>query len=67
LAIPDNIDVSHILASLAALDRLNDGDIALSTGYDLYHAGRIYPPKEVLRYANMEANGEWAGISRIIF
>ncbi|WP_027088203.1 HNH endonuclease [Cohnella panacarvi] len=59
MAIPGNIDSSHILAALAEMERLKDGDLASSTGYDLFHAGRRYPPKEVLRYANMEANGEW--------
>lgn len=52
----DNISREHVIR---AIQKIESENIALesSTGYDVIINGRPYPPKEVMRYANLIANG----------
>ncbi|MDI3321975.1 EVE domain-containing protein [Pinibacter soli] len=56
----DKITKQHVLD---AVDKIEREGIALepSTGFDVLINGRSYPPKEIMRYANLHANGtkEW--------
>lgn len=51
MKIPDNITRSQILAALVDLDRNIEHYFADSTGYDVLHEGRRYPPKAVVGVA----------------
>lgn len=52
----DNISREHVIR---AIQKIESENIVLesSTGYDVIINGRPYPPKEVMRYANLIANG----------
>lgn len=56
----DKITKQHVLD---AVDKIEREGIALepSTRFDVVINGKIYPPKEIMRYANLLANGtkEW--------
>jgi len=54
---PDKITRSHIDR---AVKKIKDEGIGLhsSTGYDVIIDGEAYPPKEIMRYAHEEMNGE---------
>ena len=62
MPIPDNISRHHVIQ---AINRIDAGDLAVpplrkSRSYCLEHAGRQFrhfPPKEVIRQANVPANG----------
>lgn len=57
----DNITKEHIFS---AVEKIENESIKLnpSTEYDVIINGKPYPPKEVMRYANLMANGaiEWS-------
>ncbi|PSJ71647.1 hypothetical protein C7N43_38245 [Sphingobacteriales bacterium UPWRP_1] len=57
---PNSITRQHIIE---AIDKIEQEGITLetSTKYDVINNGKAYPPKEVMRYANLLANGkkEW--------
>ncbi len=55
--IPDSITSGHILKALAALDRGVEHAFGESTGYDVLHNGRRYPPKAVVGLAAGEILG----------
>jgi 5-methylcytosine-specific restriction protein B len=54
---PDKITREHVAK---AVQRIQDENIDLisSTGYDVIIEGEKYPPKEIMRYAHEEMNGE---------
>jgi hypothetical protein len=51
VAIPDGISSQHILTALADLDTDAHHEFGESTGYDVLHQGRRYPPKAVIGLA----------------
>ncbi|MCK4920700.1 MAG: hypothetical protein KAS71_06625 [Bacteroidales bacterium] len=54
---PKNITKDHVLK---AIDLIKTQNLELipSTGYDVIIGGELYPPKEVMRYAHKQMNGE---------
>lgn len=54
---PDKITKEHVLK---AVQKIGNKEIELrpSTGYDVIIEGKEYPPKEILRYAHEQMNGE---------
>lgn len=56
--IPDNITKEHILRALEKID--SDGILKgrESTKYNLVYNDKYYPPKLIISYANIYANGE---------
>ena len=59
--IPDGITVQDVRDAIAALDRSEPHAFGDSTGYDLIHAGRRYPPKAVLGLAARRVLGRSLG------
>jgi hypothetical protein len=56
----DKITKKHVLDAVAKIER--EGiEMEPSTRYDVVINGKAYPPKEIMRYANLLANGtkEW--------
>lgn len=53
-----DIQVTHVLQALKHIDEHGVPDGAESTGYDLMHEGRRYPPKLALSLAAKYATGE---------
>lgn len=53
--IPDGITRAHVIAAIEDLDHGVTTDFSESTGYDLIHEGRRYPPKAVLGLAAYHA------------
>lgn len=54
---PDSITRDHIEKAVQKIK--NDGiDLYPSTGYDVIIDGETYPPKEIMRYAHEQMNGE---------
>ncbi len=56
----ENITKQHVLDAVEKIEREKIA-LAPSTTYDVIINGKAYPPKEVMRYANLLANGkkEW--------
>ena len=57
MSIPKNITKEHLLKAISKIDNdgiPKDGD---SQYYDVIHNGKKYPPKLVVSYANIFANG----------
>jgi|GEM_PF-1979686 len=53
----DKITRQHVLDAVAKIE--SEGiELRPSIGYDVIINGKAYPPKEVMRYANLLANGE---------
>lgn len=54
---PDKITKEHVLK---AVQEIGNKEIELrpSTGYDVIIEGKEYPPKEIMRYAHAQMNGE---------
>jgi hypothetical protein len=46
--IPDGITREHLLEAIRALDAGEPHPFGPSTGYDVLHAGKRYPPKAVV-------------------
>ena len=55
--IPDSIARQHILKAITDLDRGIEHTFGASTGYDVLHEGRRYPPKAVVGLAAGEILG----------
>lgn len=58
MSIPKNITEEHILAAISKIDNEGIPDYSQSVFYDLVYNGKSYPPKLVISYANIFANGE---------
>lgn len=56
--IPDNIKREHIIQALEEIDRTGIPNSKASVLYDLRYNGKLYPPRHVIRIANVFANGE---------
>lgn len=56
--IPQNITREHLLAAIAQIDTEGVPSRQDSRIYDLEYEGRLYPPKLVIRKANLKVNGE---------
>src|SRR6056297_260099 len=54
---PEKINRKHVLS---AIELIGEDNIELipSTGFDVLINGEKYPPKEVMRYAHEQMNGE---------
>jgi hypothetical protein len=57
MAIPKEINREHVLRAITRMKAMGIESFNPSTGYDLIYEGRLYPPKEVLHYASLEATG----------
>lgn len=58
MSIPNNITKEHLLTAISKIDKEGipkDGD---SQYYDVVYNGKNYPPKIIVSYANIFANGE---------
>lgn len=55
--VPQNIEREHLLKAIEEIERDGVPSGAQSTGYDLVHEGKRYPPKLVVAKANRFANG----------
>ena len=55
---PKKITKEHVLA---AVKKIGENAVSLhpSTKFDVIINGKAYPPKEVMRYAHEEMNGEY--------
>jgi 5-methylcytosine-specific restriction protein B len=61
MAIPSNISKQHLLQTIEKIDTEgipSDGD---SQYYDVLYKGKKYPPKVLVSYANIFANGKELG------
>lgn len=56
--IPNNIEQDHILSAIHMIDERGYANSRTSEDFDLYFNGKFYPPKVVISYANIFANGE---------
>lgn len=54
----EGVKGEHVLQALEEIDRAGVPEGAKSTGYDLIHEGKHYPPKLVLSFAVKYATGE---------
>ncbi|SEN94996.1 5-methylcytosine-specific restriction endonuclease McrBC, GTP-binding regulatory subunit McrB [Chitinophaga rupis] len=57
MAIPKNINKEHLLAAIDKIDKDGIPLNASSKSYDVFYKGNRYPPKLVVSYANLFANG----------
>jgi 5-methylcytosine-specific restriction protein B len=57
-AATEGLTADHVRLALQEIDRVGTPSDAVSTGYDLVHAGKRYPPKLVLSLAVKHATGE---------
>ena len=58
MSIPNNIAKAHLLKAIEMIDREGFPNDADSQYYDVVHNGKHYPPKVVVSYANIFANGK---------
>lgn len=58
MSIPTNINKDHLLKAIEKIDKEGIPDYAQSVYYDVLLNGKKYPPKLVVSYANLFANGE---------
>jgi 5-methylcytosine-specific restriction enzyme B len=58
MSIPSNITKQHLLDAIKKIDKEGIPASAASMYYDLDYNGKNYPPKLVVSYANLFANGE---------
>ncbi|MCH8487264.1 MAG: AAA family ATPase [Candidatus Cyclonatronum sp.] len=54
---PENITQEHVNKALELIKK-EGYDLRASTGYDVIVDGKAYPPKEIMRYAHEQMNGE---------
>jgi 5-methylcytosine-specific restriction protein A len=59
--IPDGITRTHLLAAIEALDRGVAHAFGRSTGYDVFHNGKRYPPKALVGLAGEKIAGSALG------
>ena len=59
MSVPDNITQTHLLQAIEKIDREGIPTDGQSRYYDAFYGsnGKPYPPKLVLSYANLYANG----------
>jgi hypothetical protein len=53
-----NFTPNSIINALRRIDQMDPTDIKPPSKFELFYQGKRYPPKEVLRYANLDLNGE---------
>lgn len=58
MSLPKNISRSHLLNAIKKIDNEGVALNADSTYYDVAYNGKRYPPKLIVSYANLFANGE---------
>lgn len=58
MRIPNNITKEHLLKAIAKIDAEGIPDYSQSQYYDVVYQGKKYPPKLIISYANLFANGE---------
>ncbi len=58
LSIPINITKEHLLNAIEKIDKEGFPSDADSQYYDVNYKGKLYPPKVIVSYANLFANGE---------
>src|SRR6476620_9496818 len=58
MPIPQNITKEHILKAIEKIDKEGYDFHAESNYYDLLYNGKRYPPKLVVSWANIYANGQ---------
>jgi hypothetical protein len=58
IELPDNIKRKHILSAIDRIQKQGIPTEARSSTYDVVYKGEKYPPKLVLSWANMFANGQ---------
>jgi len=58
MTIPDNITKEHLLQAISKIDKEGIPDYAQSSYYDVVFNDVKYPPKLIVSYANLFANGE---------
>lgn len=56
MAIPQNISEQHVLEAIKQIDNFGVSNLRQSTKFELLYKGNLYPPKEVIRFANEVAN-----------
>lgn len=54
---PQKITKAHVLKAIERIEK-EKPNLIDSTGYDVIINGKAYPPKEIMRYAHEEMNGE---------
>ena len=57
IALPDNINREHLLKAIERIDREGVPSGAHSSTYDVVYQDKKYPPKLVVSWANVFANG----------
>ncbi|MCP2045129.1 McrB family protein [Pontibacter sp. HSC-36F09] len=57
MSIPSNITKEHLLRAIDKIDKEGIPTYGNSQYYDVLHNGRAYPPKLIVSYANIAANG----------
>ncbi|MEJ8755448.1 DUF3578 domain-containing protein [Pontibacter sp. H259] len=57
MSIPKNIEKEHLLKAIEKIDRQGIPPFGDSQYYDVFYNGHTYPPKLIVSYANIEANG----------
>ncbi len=55
---PNNITKDHVLSAIERIER-EQIDLKGATKYEVVINGKNYPPKEIMRYAHEEMNGEY--------
>ncbi|HEX9929499.1 MAG TPA: AAA family ATPase [Pyrinomonadaceae bacterium] len=55
--LPENITKQHVLDAVQKIESENL-ELEPSTGYDVIINGKAYPPKEIMRYAHEQMNGD---------
>lgn len=57
MVIPKNIEKEHLLKAILKIDKEGIPDYAQSSYYDVIYKSKKYPPKLIVSYANLFANG----------
>jgi len=58
MSIPINIHKEHLLKAISKIDAEGIPDYSQSVYYDVIYEGKKYPPKLIVSFANIFANGE---------
>lgn len=58
MSIPKNITKEHLLKAITKIDDEGIPEYGQSQYYDVIYEGKKYPPKLIISYANLFANGE---------
>lgn len=58
MALPNNINKEHLIKAIAKIDVEGIPKDADSQYYNVVYNGKNYPPKVIVSYANIFANGE---------